>query len=55
MTKKNLIEIQGVELEHFEDTDGVPDLTENMCEYCLILYVKQVPPKRPLSPFIFFS
>ena len=35
--------------------DMVVDVTENMCEYCVTLHVKAVPPKRPLSPFIFFS
>ena len=41
-----------------QELDGeslMPDVTENMCEYCVTLHVKRVPPKRPLSPFIFFS
>ena len=43
------------ELDEMEDEDRLVDLTDNKCEYCITVHVKQVPPKRPLSPFIFFS
>ena len=28
---------------------------ERLCEYCRTLRVQMFPPKRPLSPFIYFS
>jgi len=38
-----------------EEEDCARDITAKMCDYCTFLYVQEVPPKRPLSPFIFFS
>jgi len=43
--------------ENFEEEmdDQLRDPTAGRCDYCVALYVKDVPAKRPLSPFIFFS
>ena len=38
-----------------EIEERLRDPTLNLCDYCVAMYVKEVPPKRPLSPFIFFS
>ena len=35
--------------------ERIRDPTINQCDFCALLYVREVPPKRPLSPFIFFS
>ena len=43
--------------ESLEDDleERLRDPTVGLCDFCATLYVKEVPPKRPLSPFIFFS
>ena len=41
--------------ESMDIEDRLKDPTLGMCDYCAALYVKRVPPRRPLSPFIFFS
>ena len=38
-----------------EIEERLRDPTLTMCDHCVSIYVKEVPPKRPLSPFIFFS
>lgn len=42
--------------EDMHEDERMPEVIDDMCEYCMTLHVKNVPPpKRPLSPFIFFS
>ena len=46
------------QLHYFDDMDEderMPEVIDKMCDYCMTLHVKNFPPKRPLSPFIFFS
>ena len=43
------------QLQEIENDEQYQDHTINMCDYCVKLHIRQVPPKRPLSPFIFFS
>ena len=38
-----------------EIEERLRDPTLHKCDFCVAMYVKEVPPKRPLSPFIFFS
>ena len=48
-------EVDELLLVDTEIEERLRDPTINMCDYCVTMYVKEVPPKRPLSPFIFFS
>lgn len=41
-------------LEDSIDLPGV-DPTIEWCEFCTLQYLTKFPPKRPLSPYIFFS
>ncbi len=38
-----------------ELTERLRDPTINQCDFCALRYVRLVTPKRPLSPFIFYS
>ena len=38
-----------------QDANGLGNSTDVKCDYCLTLHAQKFTPKRPLSPFIFFS
>ena len=38
-----------------DDDIDMRDPADTQCDYCLTLYAQKYTPKRPLSPFIFFS
>ena len=50
-----LISVPQHQFEQMDEDGREQDVTANMCDYCMTLYVTRNPPKRPLSPFIFFS